>query len=283
MSHSPLRASAAFPPASSSADELEQIPVLPDWDYVSRDASQRAARRAEERRLRHEAGSGESLARTTSSSQYLMSWSRYVSLFLGAGLISGSVVHYPLDPGRYLLIGAAGAALFAVASAFHEARSKLNGPIELLRFIVASLVLALGIGMISGGIQHFSDIPDRAATLIPLGGALSLLAFAVRDGYRLQRSHLRRLVGVVAGVLLVLALVLGQIASGMKPPVEGGDHHGSATTETPVEPTTATTGSGSASAKKSSATVDEPAPATTTSVAGEHADDGHGHAAATVE
>lgn len=210
----------------SSVDALEHIPVLPEgWEH----SSSRAAERAAERAARRANGTSTPAAlQITHPARYFGLWGRYVALFVGAGLISGSVVHYPLDPGRYLLIGAVGAVMFAAASAVHEARANLAGGADLARFIGASLVLALGIGMISGGIQHFSDIPGRAATLIPLGAALSLIAFAVRDGHRIAPDHLQALGVGTAVILLLTAVILGRIASGM-PASEGGHAHGDAT------------------------------------------------------
>ena len=40
----------------------------------------------------------------------------YVALYLGVALTGGSVVHLPLNPPRYLLIGAIGVLVFIVAS-----------------------------------------------------------------------------------------------------------------------------------------------------------------------
>src|SRR5215217_7814299 len=40
----------------------------------------------------------------------------YVALYLGVALTGGSVVHLPLAPGRYLLIGCIGVIVFIVAS-----------------------------------------------------------------------------------------------------------------------------------------------------------------------
>lgn len=265
------RHGAALLPASPTIDDLELIPATADWGHPSSDAAQRAARRTADRRGRRTVHRQPPSLDTTSPAQYLRLWSRYVALFVGAGLISGSVVHYPLDPGRYLLIGAVGAALFALASAFHEARARLSGPIELLRFVVASLVLALGIGMISGGIQHFNDIPERAATLIPLGGALSLLAFASRDGHRMRGAHVRRLGGAVATGLLLLAVTLGQVANGVQVTEGEGHSHTSATDKTVDEAAVPSTA-------KSSAQDAATTPDALSTVA-EHAADGHSHAA----
>lgn len=190
----------------STVDDLEAIAALPDA----------AARRSRRTPRRDET--------TVAPGRYLGLYGKYVALFVGAGLISGAIVHYPLDKARYLVIGAIGAALFALASVLGDARPKTEGRASLLRFILASLVLALGIGMISGGIQHFSDIPARAATLIPLGALLSVVAFAIRDGHRLSPRHLVPFAVAGSAALLWLAIGLNAYAKGFD--TSGAGHHG---------------------------------------------------------
>lgn len=201
-------------PARGYADELEQIPVLAQDPPPSRHGRVRQA----------------TPARPIEPGPYLGLYAKYVALFVGAGLISGAIVHYPLDKTRYLMIGAVGAVLFALASTFGDARAKANGAASLLKFVAASLVLALGIGMISGGIQHFSDIPTRAATLIPLGITLSVIAFAARDGHQLFTRRMLPVGVFISAIVVWLALGLGQYASTLPTPAEGGGHHGSAAT-----------------------------------------------------
>jgi hypothetical protein len=142
---------------------------------------------------------------TPSLADVIARYGQYVALFVGAGLISGSVVHFPLAPMRYAVIGGVGAAIFAIASVIGERSSK--DPAGLVRVAVTSLVLALGIGMISGSIQHFQDIPDRAATLIPLGLALSIAAFILRNGLRPENEDLAAL--ALWSVTAIVALLIG--------------------------------------------------------------------------
>jgi YHS domain-containing protein len=142
---------------------------------------------------------------TPSLADVIARYGQYVALFVGAGLISGSVVHFPLAPMRYAVIGGVGAAIFAIASVIGERSSK--DAAGLVRVAVTSLVLALGIGMISGSIQHFQDIPDRAATLIPLGLALSIAAFILRNGLRPENEDLAAL--ALWSVTAIVALLIG--------------------------------------------------------------------------
>ncbi|MFG2820994.1 hypothetical protein ACGFX4_16400 [Kitasatospora sp. NPDC048365] len=150
----------------------------------------------------------------------------YIGYFVGTGLLSGAIVHHPLDPARYTLIGAAGAALFLTAAIAAERRQP--GRLTALRIVAVvgtSFGLSFGIGMLSGGMQHFEDFPARAAVLIPAGLLLSFLAFTLKEA----RRPLRRIFGPLGLVVLVVSaggyLGLQQVAAGM-PAESGGHHHG---------------------------------------------------------
>ena len=198
----------AFPSPAGAAADLPRVPAP-----VAVPAS-RPAQPA----MRVSAGADVSLGGL--ASQY----GKYVALFVGAGLISGSVVHFPLAPARYAAIGAAGAALFAVASVLsdREGRSAAG----LVRLALASLVLALGIGMISGSIQHFQDIPDRAARLIPLGLALSVGAFIVRNELWPTKDDLAAVALWTVTLVVGLSMGLGQLASTVGTGTGGHGHGG---------------------------------------------------------
>lgn len=168
------------------------------------------------------------VGRTVHLFEVLASYGKYVAMFIGAGLVSGSVVHFPLAPFRYLLIGAAGAVSFALASVFGDLRSRKYSVIQIVQMVASSLALALGIGMVSGGIQHFQDFPTRAAALIPIGLGLSVGAFVIRNGYRLVREHVIWLAAGAVWVLMLLGIGLNQIAGSSGP----ADHHGSEATGT---------------------------------------------------
>lgn len=162
----------------------------------------------------------------SSLSHYLRQYGTYVAMFVGAGLISGSMVHFPLAPMRYLAIGSCGAVLFSIASVATELRKGPATPARIGRVIATALLLSIGIGMTPGGIQHFGDFPGRAAKLIPGGIALSMTAFMVRDGYRLASERLLWLASGAVAALIVLAVALSVLAGNMAP--SEGHSHGSA-------------------------------------------------------
>lgn len=152
----------------------------------------------------------------------------YVGYFVGAGLISGGIVHYPLDAARYGKIGAAGVALFVAATVLNEIvlpRKRPDGA-TIARLVAASLLLSLGIGMLSGGIQHFMDFPGRAATLIPAGLVLSFVAYAVKNGPTTLASIFGHAGAAVAAIAFASLVGLSQFAAVVEASGAGGHGHG---------------------------------------------------------
>ena len=153
----------------------------------------------------------------------------YAGYFVGAGLISGGIVHYPLEPARYGQLAAVGVVVFAVATVFNEFVLAAERPARsrMLRLVGASLLLSMGIGMLSGGIQHFSDFPQRAATLVPVGLVLSYAAFQARNASNVRAALLSITSLAVLLLAAVLYVALHAVAATSTPPL--GEHaHGAA-------------------------------------------------------
>ncbi|MFF4871433.1 hypothetical protein [Streptomyces sp. NPDC000961] len=199
--------------------------------------------------------------------------------FVGAGLISGAVVHHPLDPARYTVVAIIGVFVFLVATLVNEFMLAQDRPpfARALVVIGASLLLSFGIGMLSGGLQHFEDFPARGAVLVPLGIVVSFVAFVLKDA----ETPSRRVFSPLGLVVLLVAgggyYGLSTLAAGMagESSESGGHSHGGGEPEADehgAEPEP----SASASADKSA----EPS-AAPTSAEPEHADegtaDGHAH------
>ncbi|MFE1788728.1 hypothetical protein ACFW7J_10090 [Streptomyces sp. NPDC059525] len=154
----------------------------------------------------------------------------YVGYFVGAGLISGAVVHHPLDPARYTRIALYGAAVFLAATVLNEfllTRERPGLPRALV-VIGSSLALSFGIGMLSGGLQHFDDFPARGAVLVPAGLVVSFIAYVIKDADIANR----RVFGVVGLAVLITAalafLGLREVAASMEKEFGAGHSHGSA-------------------------------------------------------
>ncbi len=158
----------------------------------------------------------------------------YVGYFVGAGLISGGIVHYPLDAARYGKIGAAGVAVFVAATILNEVVLQRKRPdtSALIRLVAASLLLSLGIGMLSGGIQHFMDFPGRAAALIPAGLVLSFVAYVVKNASAPLAAVFAPAGATVAAIAFVSFVGLTQAAAVLEANGVGGHGHGEVATTT---------------------------------------------------
>ncbi|MFI2433289.1 hypothetical protein [Streptomyces sp. NPDC018693] len=149
---------------------------------------------------------------------------------------------------------------------------------RVLGLVAASLALSFGIGMLSGGLQHFEDFPERGAMLIPFGLTLSFIAYVLRH----EPARWRSIVGPT-GVLVVVTAALAfvglrGIADGMAGESSGGGGH-SHGEEAPSEPEEGEAGHGAEPVGQAPAPQSSPGDdqsAVKTEDAG-HADDGHSH------
>ena len=159
-------------------------------------------------------------------------WICYLAYFVGVSFQSGGIVHYSLDPKKYGSLVAIGAVIFVVGAVSSDLISpkpilRSTGPFGFLGFIVSALTLSIGVGMIGGGVQHFTDIPDRAPVLIPLGIVLSILGFCGR--FRPQHHAKEVLASLAAAVVLAIPthVALKSYASTV-PVVAAADGHADA-------------------------------------------------------
>lgn len=153
--------------------------------------------------------------------------------FMGAALIAGAVVHYPIDPPLYTIICVAGAFVFLLGTIVNEfvladERPALSKAVSLVAF---SLLLSFGVGLVGGGIQHFEQFPERSAWMTPIGLLMSYVAFVAKD----SKGRWRHLISpFAAGVVVISALAwLGMTALAGTISSDGHDH--GSTTQTPAE------------------------------------------------
>lgn len=55
--------------------------------------------------------------------------------------------------------------------------------------ILAGAMLAVGIGAVTGGLQHFPDSPERSVLIIPIGYVISVLFFASIHNFVLSKKE----------------------------------------------------------------------------------------------
>ncbi|MEV0375948.1 hypothetical protein AB0I10_40625 [Streptomyces sp. NPDC050636] len=203
----------------------------------------------------------------------------YVGYFVGAGLISGAIVHHPLDPARYTRIAGYGVLVFLAATVLNEVILKRDRPSwpRMLLVLGASLMLSFGIGMLSGGLQHFEDFPDRAAVLVPLGLALSFVAYTLKEA----STPLRRIFSLFGLAVLVTSLIafagLRQLAADIAEQPAGHGHSHGSEQESKEEPTEDGHGDTSDSHGDEEGPSTEPVPPTATPATPEKPGDTDGH------
>ncbi len=149
-------------------------------------------------------------------------YSVYIMYFLGIGMVSSSIVLMPFNYIRYSIILGIGLGLFITGSLFNEVVIDHHHLTlwESINLVTVSLTLAIGIGMISGGISHFKESPQYISYLIPSGVVISLVSFTLKNDIKLSRSEKFTLfIGVVI-LAILLYLGLSFLSSDMVP---GGD------------------------------------------------------------
>lgn len=98
----------------------------------------------------------------------------------------------------------------------------------MLIVIGSSLLLSFGIGMLSGGLQHFDDFPARGAVLVPAGIVVSFIAYVIKDADT-PWQRIFSLLGLSIFAAAALALFgLREIAASMETAPGGGHSHGTA-------------------------------------------------------
>lgn len=150
----------------------------------------------------------------------------YIIYFLGVGMTSSGIVLMPFNPVRYSIILGTGLCLFIASSMFNEVViDKRNlSAIESLKLVILSLTLAIGIGMISGGIAHFKESPIYVSYLIPIGIVTSFISYTLKNNFKLTKKEKLIIFPAVIIVAIIIFAGLSAVASGgMINTAPGGD------------------------------------------------------------
>ncbi len=149
----------------------------------------------------------------------------YIIYFLGIGMTSSGIVLMPFNPIRYSIILGIGLSLFIAGSIFNEVvidKHNLSA-LQSIRLILLSLALAIGIGMISGGISHFKESPSYVSFLIPLGIIISFTSFTLKNNFELTKKQKLIIFAVVLAFAILVFIGLSIAASMMMDMPSGGD------------------------------------------------------------
>ncbi len=102
--------------------------------------------------------------------------------FVGIGLMASSVIKYPTDPSKFLILGTTGALIFFLSSLAEEfivSRQKLfrHG---IWKRVFGTFIFSAGIAMISASIQDFEHIPHRTVLTVPLAIVAATTGFLLK-------------------------------------------------------------------------------------------------------
>lgn len=142
----------------------------------------------------------------------------YLMYFLGVGMVSSGIVLMPFNTVRYSIILSIGLLLFLSGTLFSEfvIQMKHLSVVASMKLIIVTLTLAIGIGMISGGIAHFKESPQFVAYLIPLGIIISFISFTIKNNFTLnKKERLVSYLGVLTFSIITFAFLnwLGQTSN----------------------------------------------------------------------
>ena len=136
--------------------------------------------------------------------------------YAGISFIAGAVNHGFFSEERSLLTAGVGVLAYLLGGVL-EMRQLPASERRWLDLLGFGVVSSIGLGFFTGGLQHFPDSPARSAWVVPLGFAMSLLAFWISqrrgatetDTPALGASERRSLAvyGGVAGILLTFACI----------------------------------------------------------------------------
>lgn len=133
--------------------------------------------------------------------------------YTGISFITGAISHGFFSEVRSLLMGAFGVVCFIVGTLMEDGYSTKKA-------ILLSAGLAIAIGAVTGGLQHFPDSPERSLLIIPVGYVLSLALFAYLHEHKITSKDKTYM---VLSSLFILVLSVGIFLF-----IENGDFFGHA-------------------------------------------------------
>lgn len=111
--------------------------------------------------------------------------------YAGISFIAGSVSHGVFSGTRSLITAALGIIAFVIGTLMEYRYTALEERTSLTNTLLVGALLSVGLGFFTGSLQHFPDSPARSVWAVPLGFALSLIAFALMNRDKLSAATKR--------------------------------------------------------------------------------------------
>lgn len=147
----------------------------------------------------------------------------------GISFIAGAVNHGFFSETRSLWTAAAGVIAYLLG-AWLESRTLGNGKVRWREVLGMGIVLSIGLGFFTGGLQHFPDSPSRSLWVVPLGFVLSLAALYSLEGRTLVKTATLVRYSLISTSLVIAASALSWQVFKAMPGI--GHSHEAATSDT---------------------------------------------------
>jgi hypothetical protein len=142
--------------------------------------------------------------------------------YLGIALVSGSIVHAGTLGGsntKYLVLIAMGISLTVLGNYLeYEIKNIKVGS----KILMLAICLSFGTGMLSGGIQHFSDNPSYSSVLLSLGAVITFFSLAYKD---FPNAVSAKFIPAAVAMGAAFCLVVPVIGSTLLSDQTGQSHH----------------------------------------------------------
>jgi hypothetical protein len=119
--------------------------------------------------------------------------------YIGISFITGAISHWFFSGTRSLLTGIVWVVAFTIGTLLEEDTTNTS------KTIIAGAILAVGIGSLTGGLQHFPDSPERSLWITPLGFLVSIIFFKMVHTYTLKKKDY--VYAIIASIVMLISSI----------------------------------------------------------------------------